>query len=116
MSPWWIMGLVVLVIGLGLIGGLIEGNYLAPDKTGNLETMMEMFTAETPLQGIPVLGWVASAIYTTPEWFPAFIDMATFDYPFFEGNWVIVRWFFVAITLALVFSIVTIWVRGVGGG
>jgi len=97
-SPWWIFGVAILVIGMGLLGGLMEGNYLAPDETGVIYNL-----THPSLNPADIWDYIGSL------W-----ALLTFDYAFLEGPWVILRFIFMGISAGLVFATLLAVFRGVG--
>ena len=97
-SPWWIFGVVVLYIGMLLIGGLMELNYLAPGDTGVIYDLTH------PSLSLDAIGGYVSSLWT----------LITFDYPFLEGTWVIIRLLFMGMSAGIVFTTLLNVIRGVG--
>lgn len=115
MSPWWLFGLVFLMLGMAMVGGLIEGSFLAPDNTGILDTLLRPDVIESPVASLPIIGPIVSGLSVAGDWLHGIWTLFTFDYPFFEGPWIIFRFIFIGVSVGLIMTLVLAWVRGVGG-
>ena len=115
MNPRWIIGLVILLLGLGLMGGMVEGTYMSDNSTtGTLEKLVSpdmLAGTDLPVVGPAVVGISMMWSYTQAFW-----TMLWFDYPFFEGPWVIVRLLFLGLSAGIIFSIMLAVFRGTSSG
>jgi hypothetical protein len=99
-----VIGLVTLFIGLSLINGIMEMQYLS--GTG-IESVFYRLTHYE---------WnsIADVIVNVGQFFSAFVDMITFNYAMFTGAWQIVQYaLFLPLSIGFVTAIVLA-LRGVG--
>jgi len=86
MKPGWIIGLLILFIGLQIIMGICEMSY-----TTDVPDVFEAFMAGG--------SWNASRVNDAiMGMWKAFI----FDYPFFTGAWMMLRYVFMAVSAGVV--------------
>jgi len=84
----WLVAVLTLFVGCTLWCGVCEGVYLAgTDVAGRLQ----YFFSWPGWMGIP--GYVVN-----------FFGMLLFDYSFFHGDWIIVRFLFMCIGIAMIVS------------
>jgi len=107
MSIRWVITLVSLWLGLSLVSGIMEQTYLGSSHAGLLLTLLEPNIPATSnfLEG--TLAYVTVG----RDWLLTLWQMFWFDYAMFEGAWVIVRMFFIAISLGMVFGLIQ-FIRG----
>lgn len=99
-----VIGLMTLFIGLSLINGIMEMEYLSG---GGIESVFYRLTH---------YDWnsIADIIVNVGQFFNAFVDVITFDYAMFTGAWDIVRYvLFLPLSIGFVVAIVLA-LRGVG--
>lgn len=107
------MKTVVLVIMLGIIGlALANVSEYTPTIVGANETadLTAMSHPDVPTLKSPVSStW--SFVSTPITWVHTFIKYVSWDYPYLEGYFTLLRFLLIAATLYAIFAILS-WVRG----
>lgn len=110
MSPKWMIFLVMLWVCVSMFGAVLEGSFLGGDEQSHLNVLMnaKILTSTT------VVGKIVGA-FTDLEMWQAIAGILIWDFSFWEGSYEIVRWIlFLPVSIGILFSLITVWVRGVG--
>lgn len=96
-NPKWLIGIATAFVAMSLLCGLLEGSYLV--GAGGIGVALRLQTLITfpwpPLEFIP--------------WLKNFWGILTFDYSFFYGGWLIIKYaLFWPISLGLIVSYVAL--------
>jgi len=113
MSSKWIIGLVVLYVVLAIISGMVEmTSPLGVDEVGRIKTLM---SPTVPSFSDP-LGAIFAYITFTWDYITNLWGIFWFDYAFFTGGWVYVRYLlFIPVSIGVIVSLVISVVRGSSG-
>jgi len=104
----WIIGLVFLFVLGAIIGGVMEQTYPGSTERSAIDRLLK------PTLGEISNPWEATTAFFTVagDWVDALWEVLTFDYPFFTGEMVIVRWLFLGISIGVIIAILLAWIRG----
>ena len=109
MSIKWTVFIFIFMLGCSVLFAIIE------QSTTNVggATVMEELSAISVWQLVNPVSYL-QALFTDSGWVNALLDAALFNYAMFQdGAWVYVRYFFFAIGLAWLVSLVVTLARGV---
>jgi len=116
MSPKWIIFLVTLWMFGAFFGLFLEGTF----PGGEEETVINTLISSKALTATSWMGKITGAITDLDVWL-ALGKIFIWDYSFWDGSFLFiplepVRWcLFLPISAGILFSILTAWIRGVGG-
>jgi len=111
MSPKWIIFLLMVWVFGALFGLALEG--LLPG--GPEQTVFNTLINSKALTATSWFGKITGAVTDLGMWI-ALGKIFIWDYSFWQGPLEMVRWvFFLPISAGILFSILTAWIRGVGG-
>ncbi len=113
MSAKWIIGLVILYVGMLLLEGMVEmSSPLGASEITRLTKIMAPFTPGYTDVGGSGFSWFSFDFsYIENLW-----QIFWFDFPYFKGGWIYVRYiFFIPISIGVIVTLVIAVVRGVGG-
>ena len=101
----------MLFVILQVIAGICEMQYIGVGEITKLQSLM---SPDFPDYNVPIIGAVASFVTVAWDYIQVLWDMFWFDYPFFAGAWMIVRFiFFIPVSIGMIVSLVLATVRGV---
>jgi len=96
-SPKWLIGILTAFVLLTLLNGILEGVYLGEGTVTRLQTLM--------------------SLPTSLAWFSNLWGVLWFDYSFFHGGWIILKYaLFWPISLGLLISYGALLVQSIIGG
>jgi hypothetical protein len=87
----WLIVCLGIWFALGFFGGAVNGVSIDNQQTNTLELFMRPFTSST---SIPLVGNIVAAV-TSPSWWNAAVQMASFDFPAifpYDSAWQLIRW------------------------
>ena len=116
MSPKWLIGVLIMFLMCTLFSGIMEMTYLGADEASVFDRLLfvEVLTTGSAWEGIQN---VFAGIFTAPmQFMDALWDVFTFDYAMYTGDYIIVRFLLLTITISLVVSLTLAWIRGVSSG
>lgn len=94
---------------LTLISGIIEMNTLG---AGEVSLIQRLMSPDIPEYSNPI-GAVTAYMSVTWQYLEAFFDILFFNYSFFQGQWLLVKYIlFIPVSFAMVFSLIMM-LRGV---
>ncbi len=97
-------GWIILYLLIALISGVMTKAYIDPNC---IEVVSLLMQPEIPAYTNPI-GGVTSMFSTASSWVQAFINMITLDFAIFNGEWQILRIFFLAYMCgAIVYLVIT---------
>lgn len=106
----WTVSLAMLFLFLTLISGVMEMVYITSDETGVFHDLTHPEMGKGAGSSIPIIGTIVSAVtaFFTVAWnfLISLLKLVTFDYAMFQGAWLIVRFFFLAIAIGWIVSLV----------
>jgi hypothetical protein len=112
MSIRWIIGLGIIYVVLSVLGGIGEQVYLGSTEASTINTLFDLhMPAYTN-----VLSFGLAAIQVTADWIQGVWQILTFDYSFFQGEWIIVRYVFCAFGAGIGFGLVMSFLGIIRGG
>lgn len=112
MSAKWFIGLVMLHILLTIISGICEMTSISAADIGRIQLLMQ---PDVPAYTNPV-GAVFSYMTATWDYIENLWGIFWFDYAFFQGSWLYLRYcLFMPVSVGVIVTLVIAVVRGVGG-
>ncbi|KKN26132.1 hypothetical protein LCGC14_0877770 [marine sediment metagenome] len=109
MSPKWLIFLLTVWVFGGVFGLILEGGYLGDDQGSVINVLLN----SKVITATGVLGKIAGVFTDTAMW-GAIGSLLVWDFAFWEGSLEIVRWIiFIPVTIAMLFSMLMAWIRGV---
>lgn len=113
MKSSWIIGIMVLYVALAIISGMVEMTTpLGVDEVSRIKVLM---SPTAPAYTDP-LGAIFAYITFTWDYIANLWGIFWFDYAFFSGGWVYVRYLlFIPVSIGVIVSLVIAVVRGAGG-
>lgn len=110
MSPKWLIFYLFVWIFGAVLGTTLEGAYPGEEEKNILNTLLNCKI----LASTTILGKIVGAFTDLAMW-RALAQALIWDFSFWVGPLVLVWWFFLAISIGILFTIITAWIRGVGG-
>ncbi len=98
MSTRWIMGLAILFFFLSVLSSIIEGLYMTESTTVTLYSVMMHFKS---INLANPFGAAYDIVVGVKLFLQAIWTMFIWDYSFLTGTWLIVRYFFVSISVSI---------------
>ena len=103
MRPGWLIGIAIAFILLHLVNGVCEMSFATGETetifNGLIEQVDVVSESSNVLSGtwnVIVLGWEVLVLIWNMFWF---------DYAFLTGDWIFLRFIYMAISLGVIFSI-----------
>jgi len=103
MKTYWLIGFIVLFILLSIISGIVEMTYIGEAEASRIQLLLQ---PELPESTIPIIGTAVAWVNLAWDWLKNLWHMFWFDYAFFTGGYIIIRYFFIAISVGIIFSII----------
>jgi len=116
MSPKWLIGILIMFLMCTIFSGIMEATYLGSEEASVFERLLfvEALTTGSAWEGIQN---IFVGVFSAPlQFMGALWDVFTFDYAMYTGDYIIVRFLLLTITIALVVSLTLAWIRGVSSG
>lgn len=110
MSPKWLIFYLSVWICGSVLGTTLEGAWVGAKEQTILNTLLNSKT----LTATTWYGKISGAFTDLPMW-SSLAKIFIWDFAFWTGWLVLIWWFFLAISIGIVFTIITAWIRGVGG-
>ena len=112
MKTSYFIGLSILFVVLTLISGICELDYAK--SIGSITHLEALMKPDIPSYNNPI-GAVAAYITVAWSYVQTLWSMLWFDYAFFDGGWIWIRYiFFIPISIGLVLTLVLSIFKGVG--
>jgi len=100
--PKWLIALGMAFFICSLIGGVLEMGYLGQHETTTLWQAMTAFDSIDSLNPYNILTGIAVGTYNLMK---TVKDIILWDYSYFIGYWLIVRYLFMTISLGVVVAL-----------
>lgn len=103
MKTSWMIGLVTLYVVLSIIAGIMEMSYLGAGEVSRLQLLMQL---DVPESTVPIIGTAFAYLTAGFNWIRNLWGVFWFDYPFFQGRWLIVRYaLFMPVSIGVIVTI-----------
>jgi len=108
-KPGWVVGLVMLFVILQIICNVCEMQ--APLTSETPSHLQQLLSPDIPSYSNPI-GAIASYVSVPFLWLWNFFALFFFDFSFFEGGWVYVKYvIFWPISIGMIYGLIS-WLRG----
>lgn len=100
MDVKWVMGLIFIFVLATLFSRILDAQFLGSGETAILNDLLGFDIQEIREQGITGIPTA------TTEFFKSFLNAITWNYNFFTGEWVLVRYLAMAMTIGAIWGII----------
>jgi len=101
MSEFLIIGFITLTLIFQVLTGIVEMDWFG--LAGTMQTLLRPEVVESTL---PVIGGSVTFVNQSKVWIGAFWDILWFDYPFFTGPYIIVRYFCFPFSIGIIYGFI----------